>query len=870
MSFRNWSFRRRRREEELDEEVQAHLRMAAQEHAEQGESPEQARASAVRDFGNITLVKEVTRDMWGFRWLETLLQDLRYGVRMLRKNPGFTAVAVVTLALGIGATTAMFSVLSAVLLRPLPYQDPGQLVHIYETDPGGGFSQTPVSYPNFLDWRAQNHVFESMAAYDGATFTLMGPKEPIHVEGLVASADLFSVLGVKPMLGRGFLPEEDQPGHHVVVLSHDLWKRRFNSDPSVLGQSVRLDRMSFTIVGVMPAGFQFPIRASPVEVWVAQGINATVPGRADNYFGVIARLRSTATLGKARAEMATIAARLAKQYPDSNKGLGVGLVPEHEQLVGEVRPSMLIVFGAVVFVLLIATANVANLLLARATNRGREIAVRAALGAGQRRIVCQLLTESVLLAAWGGALGMLLALAATRLLARLGPRDIPRLSQIGLDGHVLAFSFVVILVTGLIFGLAPALRTAKADLIQSLKAGGVASRDGARGYSLRAALIVSEVALTLLLLAGAGLMVNSLIRLTSVDPGFNPSGVVTFAVDLPDAEYTAEQRANRFAELLERIKLSPGVRSAAADSSLPLSRSGTIYVGFQIGGQTTSDWKMAATSIVSPDFFRTLDIPLLKGRDFTMRDGPSAPPVVIVSRSLARQYFPGQDAVGKRIRMGLNTGNAPPQIIGVVGDVRRDSLTDQPPAAVYLPGGQIHLGSMRFVVRSTAPLQACVDTMRAAVRLVDKNLPLYDIKTLDEYLGLAVAPWRFNTIVLGLFALLAVVLSAVGLYGVVSYAVGQQTHEFGVRMALGATRGDVIRGVLRQGLTLALIGIGVGLAGALPLTRFLSSQLYGVKPADPLTFIAVSAVSAGIALVASYLPARQATKVDPMVALRYE
>jgi putative ABC transport system permease protein len=862
-------FRRRYWDEERARELEAYLEIETDENIARGMSREEARFAAKRKLGNLTLVREEIYRMNSLGWLESLWQDSRFALRVLRKNLGFTAMVVITLGLGIGANAAIFSVVNSVLLRPLPYKNPGQLVHIYETDLGSGFSRTPVSYPNFLDWRAQNHVFESMAAYNWATFTLTGPNESSHVQGLEVSAEFFSVLGVRPALGRGFLPEEDQPGHHAVVLSHELWTERFNSGPSVLGQSIQLDRMSFTVVGVMPAGFQFPIQAKPVEVWVARGINAGVPGRADNYFEVVARLRPEATLEKARAEMATVAARLAKQYPDSDRGVGVGTVPEHEQLVSEVRPATLILFGAVVFVLLIASANVANLLLARAASRGREIAIRAALGAGKRRIVRQLLTESFLLAAMGGALGVLLAGAATGLLVRLGPKDVPRLSQAGLDGHVLAFSLAVTLFTGLIFGLAPALRTAKADLIQSLKAGGATGRDTSHGYRLRAALIVSEVALTLLLLAGAGLMVNSLIRLTRVNLGFNPKGVLTFAVDLSDADYTPAQGAMRFSELLERIKQVPGVRSAAADSSLPLSRLETIYLGFQIEGQTASDWKQADTSIVTPGFFRTLDIPLLKGRDFTVHDGPTAPRVVIVSQSLARQYFPRQDAVRKHIRTGLQGGDDT-QIIGVVGDVRQDSLTDRPPAALYMPEGQVHLGGMRFVVRFTGPLPTCVDAMRRAVRSIDKGLPLYDIRTLDEYQGLAIAPPRFNTLILGTFAVLAVVLSAVGLYGVVSYVVGQQTHELGVRMALGATQSDVVTGVLRQGLTLALVGIGVGLVSAFALTRLLANQLYGIKPADPLTFIAVSAAFTGITVVASYIPARRATKVDPTVALRYE
>jgi putative ABC transport system permease protein len=804
--------------------------------------------------------------------MTTLFQDVRYGLRMLAKHPGFTAVAVLTLALGIGANTAIFSVVNAVLLRPLPYKSPDQLVQIWQTDLKNKTSQVPPSYPDFVDWRTQNDVFQSIAAYNWATFTLAGSKESIHVDGLVASADLFTVLGVQPALGRLFLPEEDQPDHHAVILSHELWQQRFDSDPAVLGRSVRLNRMDFVVVGVMPPGFGFPIQAKPIEVWVARGVDREAPNRDSHYFGVIARLRSQVTLEQARAEMATIAARLAGEYPKSDRDFTLKVVPERQELVGGVRTAMLILFGAVVLVLLIACANVANLMLARATSREREIAVRAALGAGPRRIVRQLLTESLLLSALSGALGLLLAWWGTGWLVQFGPRDIPRLSEMGFDGRVLAFTAAATLVTGVIFGLAPALRTACSNLIELLRAGGSAAGEGKRRSRLRAALVVSEVALTLILLTGAGLLINSLFRLARVNPGFNPKGVLTFAVDLSDAEYTPAQAVSRLNELLEATRHAPGVTGAAADSTLPLSGIDVRYVGFQIEGQSASEWRMAAFSVVSPDLFRTLSIPMLAGRDFTAADDLKAVPVAIVSESLARQSFPNQNAIGKRIRGGYNVGEAMPlrQIIAVVADIRRDSLADEPFPAFYLPEAQMPLGSMRFLVRSATPPPGSVDTLRAAVRSVSNNLPVYDIRTVDQYLGLALAQQRFNALLLGLFAGLAVVLSAVGLYGVVSYSVGQRMHEFGVRMALGAESIDVMRMALLEGLTLVLIGLGLGLAGALALTRFLSSLLYGVKSSDPVTFIVVSALLTGVALFACYIPARRAAKVHPMEALRYE
>jgi putative ABC transport system permease protein len=865
-------FRRGQTEKHLDAELRFHLEQQIADYVAAGMKPEEARRQARLEFGGLDQVKEECRDVGAAHVLETLAQDVRYGLRQLRRNPSFTAVAVLTLALGIGANTAIFGVLNAVLLRPLPYKSPDQLVQIWETDLKSKTSQGPASYPNFLDWRAQNHVFQSVAAYNWATFTLRGSEEPIHVEGLIVSADLFSVLGVEPVLGRAFLPEEDQPSHYAVVLSHKLWRGRFGSDPGVLGRSIRLDRMSFVVVGVMPAGFEFPIQAKPVEVWVARGLDSQVPNRDSHYFGVLGRLRSRVTLEQAKAEMTTIAARLAREYPNSNKDSGVKLVPEYEELVGDVRPAMLILFGAVVLVLLIACADLANLLLARATHREREIAVRAALGAGPRRILRQLLTECLLLSALSGPLGLFLAWWGIRLLVRLGPNDIPRLAETRFDAHVLAFTVDAILATALIFGLVPALRTAKTDLVESLKEAGRAFETGSQHYSLRAALIVSEVALTLILLTGSGLLINSLFKLTRIDPGFNPHGVLTFAVDLSDANYTDAQAATTFSQLLERIRHTPGVDGAAADTSVPLSDVDITYCGFQIEAQTGSKWHEAAFSVVTPDFFHTLGIPLLEGRDFNAADDLKALPVVIVSQSLARKFFPGQNAVGKRIKSGFNATDEMPmrEIIGVVGDMRRDNLTDKPQPAFYLSEGQVPFDHMRFVVRSAVSPSGLVDTMRATVWSVNRNLPVYDIRTLEQYVGIALGHPRFNTLLLGLFAGLAVVLSTVGLYGTISYAVSQRTHEFGVRLALGAMRHDLVTMVLGQGLVLALIGIALGLAGALALTRFLSSLLYGVKPTDPLTFVAVSLILTAVALLACYIPARRATKVDPMVALRYE
>jgi predicted permease len=870
-SFFRSIFRRRQVDADLDDEIASTLELLADEKIKEGVPAAKARRAARIELGGVEQVKEAVRSGRTTAWLDAFVQDLRFALRMLRKSPGFTTVAVLTLALGIGATTSVYSVVSAVVLRPLPYKAPNQLVSIWQT--GSRASQMPVTYPDFLDWRAQNHVFKAIAAYNWSPFMLLGPKEPAHVEGYAVSANLFSLLGVAPELGRGFVTADDEPGHHVVLLSHELWQQEFGSSPKVLGSGIRLDRTIFTVVGVMPASFQFPIGSKPTGVWVTQGVQdlgSQDSGRGSHEYEIVARLRPGVTLRQARAEMATIAARLARQYPDFNEGEGVKIVPEQQELVGHVQGAILILFGAVVLVLLIACANVASLLIARATNREREIAIRGALGAGRRRIVRQLLTESLLLAALGGGIGMLLAFAGTGFLAHLGPSDIPRLTDAGVNWPVLAFGSAVAVITGLLFGLGPALKCGGVQVNESIKAGGLSSGGSCRRHGVRAALVAGEVALTVLLLSGAGLMLNSFFRLISVNPGFNAKGVLTFSVDFSDTDVTPLHVPGLYDDLLAKIRQTPGVRSAAADTTLPLGGTQNIYVGFQLEGQNKSEWDSAALSIVSPGVFHTLEIPLIEGREFTVRDDQTSPPVVIVSQKLAR-YFPHLDALGKLIRTGLNAGNDMPlrRIVGIVGDIRRDSLTDNPPAAIYMPEGQMPTG-MSFLVRSAASPASAASGIRAAIHSVDGNLAVYDIRTLDQYLGLATAGSRFNTTILALFAVLAMVLSAVGLYGVISYTVAQRTHEFGIRVALGASRRDLLGMVLRRGLVLVLTGMGIGLLGALQLTRFLSRLLYNVKPRDPLTFIIVSLILVSVALLACYVPARRAMRVDPMAALRHE
>jgi len=813
--------------------------------------------------------------------METLWQDLRYGLRMLLKRPGFTAVAIIALALGIGANTAIFSVVNAVLLRPLPFAAPERLMSVWETNLQRGVNRNSVAYPNFADWREQNHVFERMASYHDSDLMLTGVSEPARLQGAVVNADLFPLLGVSPSLGRAFLPDEDKPSEsgRVVVLSHRLWQQRFNADPHVLGQGVVLGGKNYTVIGVMPEAFQFPIQNEPVELWTTVAVDADgqepiTAQRGAHYMHVIARLKPGVTQAQAQAEMGAIAGRLEQQYPDSNLHRSVSVEPALESLVGDIRPALFILLGAVGCVLLIACANVANLLLARATTRHKEMAVRSALGASRWRVVRQLLTESVLLAIAGGALGLLVALWGTYLLVTLSRDDLPRAAQIGLDGRVLGFTLLVSIVTGIIFGLVPALHSSKIELTEALKEGGRSSTDGVRRNRLRGALVVAEVAIAMVLLVGAGLLVQSLRRLQQVDPGFNPHNVLTFSLGLPEVKYSSQQQIDFYRGLLARLGSLPGVQSASAVLPLPLSND-RVRVTFETEGRPMAKGELPATEYraVELDYFRTLGIPLRKGRDFTARDDKKASAVVIVNEAFAQKFFPGEDPLGKHIKPGLSTDETKPvmrEIVGVVGNVKHLSLNAEPDPESYIPEAQVPFDSMTIVIKTQTDPRRLIAAAQHEVRMLDKDLPVYNVKTLDEYLAASVAKPRLNTLLLAIFAGLALVLTAVGLYGVMAYSVMQRTHEIGIRMALGAERRDVIRLVIRQGMTLTLIGVAIGLGAAYALTRVMATLLYGVSATDPLTFIAVSLVLIGVALGACFVPARRATKVDPMVALRYE
>ena len=799
--------------------------------------------------------------------MESLCQDLRYGLRGLAKNPGFTLVAVLTLALGIGANSAIFSVVNAVLLRPLPYREPERIVTALR---GGWF---PIAPANFLDWRAQQSAFEQIGAAQAWGPTLTGRERPEQVGALQVTSDLFSVLGVSPALGRTFLPGEDQPGAgKVVVLSHHLWQRRFGGDPALVGQTITLNGDGYTVVGVMPAGFQFaPFWVTNAELFAPLNLGPRAGDRAGQSLRVFARLKEGVTREQAQAEMNAISRRLEQQYPETNKNSDIRIDPLHEKVAGKVRPALLVLLGAVSFVLLIACANVANLLLARSAARRKEIAVRAALGAGRVRLIRQLLTESMLLGLAGGGLGLLLAGWGINLLVALSPANLPRVETISLDLRVAGFTLAVALATGLIFGLAPALQASKLDLNEALKEGGRGSTEGLRRNRVRGALVVAEVALALVLLIGAGLMIRSFRRLQAVDAGFDPRRVLTLTVQTSGPKYaTGAQRAAFFDQLLPRLAALPGVASASAINHLPLAGD-TWTLGFAVEGRPApapGERQGAVYRIVRPGYFRTMGMTVLNGRDFTDQDRAGAPGVAMINETFARSVWPNEDPIGKRIRVN-DDGPNPREVIGVVKDAKQSEWTADARREVYLSHLQTPTPSyLTLVLRAAGEPLGLAAAVQREVWSIDQDLPVAKVASLEQVVADAVGQPRFNLLLLNLFAAVALALAAVGIYGVMAYSVAQRTHEIGIRLALGARAGDVLKLVVGQGLILTLIGLAIGLGAAFGLTRLMESLLYGVSATDPATFIAIPLLLAGVALFASYLPARRAMKVDPMTALR--
>jgi putative ABC transport system permease protein len=799
--------------------------------------------------------------------METLLRDIRYGIRSLVKRPGFTVVALIALALGIGANTAIFSLVNAVLLRPLPFAEPDRLVWMWGTFTGG--NRASVAPLDFLDYRKENKTFEEFAASFPLALNLTGSGEPERLSAAGVTGNYFQALGAKPALGRTFLLENEQPGNEqVVVLSYALWQKRFGGDPGIVGKTVTLDGRTHEIIGVMPQHFSFPV-ANGVWVPINFDFSPEMKQRKAHFMRPIGKLKEGVTIAQAQADLDVVAKRLEEQYPESNTSWGLRLVSLREQLVGNTRPTLFILLGAVGFVLLIACANVANLLLVRAAARQKEIALRTALGAGRFRIMRQMITESVLLALMGGTLGTLLAIWGVDLLVTLSADNIPSTAQISIDATVLGFTLLISLLTGVLFGLAPALRTMNLNLTDSLKEGGRSGSEGARRNRTRSVLVVIESAVAVMLLVGAGLLVRSLIQLQNTSPGFDAHNVMTMNLTLSREKYSTPEKASSFFQELEgRVRGLPGVESVGLVTELPLS--GQLNdMPFTVEGRppVTIDQAFDADfRRVNQHYLSTLRIPLLRGRNFTEQEVRQSAKVLLISELLASQVFPNEDPLGKRLIMVM--GPQPWEIIGIVGDIRDRALETQPFPAMYMP--TYANGRTNLVIRTQGDPTSITAAVRKEVHAIDPDQPVADVKTMEQWVDTAVAAPRYRTLLLGLFALLALVLASTGIYGVMSYSVAQRTHEIGVRMALGARQLDVLKLVVRQGMGLVLIGVALGLAGAVALTRVMASLLFGVGAKDPVTFAVVAALLSLVAFVACYIPARRASRVDPLIALRYE
>jgi predicted permease len=876
------------RNERLKAEVASHLQMAIRERMERGESAAEAEANALREMGNQGVIMEVTRDMWSWIWLEQLLRDIRYGLRAMRRNPGFTAVAVVALALGIGANSAIFTAVNAILLRPLGYRDPERLVVILNHGRG------PVAPANFVDWKAQSRSFENMGAADYWTPDLTGTDHPEKVWGLRMTADVLPLLGVAPAMGRVFDASEDQPGSELeVVLSYKLWQRQFGGDKNILGRQMQLDNRTYTVIGVMPAGFNFaPFWATHAELYAPLALGARAFKRGGNSLRVFARLKPDVTLEQARAEFAGITARLEQQYPGTNKNQLI--VPLKEKVVGDIRPALLTLLCAVGLVLLIACANVAHMLLARAAARTHEVAVRAALGAGRMRLIRQFLTESLMLAFLGGALGLALAYWGVRAMVRFGPSQIPMLDTLALDWRVVGVTFAAALVTGVLFGLAPAFQASRFDPAESLKEGGRSGSDGAARQRVRSLLVVTEFALSLMLLIGAGLLLRSFVALQAIDPGFRPDHLLTMVVSIGGlknvstvmfaprdaaSDAASGRAADFYQRTLARVRAVPGVESAGMTNHLPLA--GDLWgFPFWIEGRPLphpGEEPDAAFRLALPGYLETMQMPILRGRTIAASDTAAGPGVVVINECFAQQHWPGEDAVGKRITIdNTATATTPPRwltVVGITKNAVRSDWSEPPEDEFFLPYLQnaATMGHyMTLVVRTPGDPAALTSAIESAIWDVDRNITVSEVQTMNAVIESANAEPRFNMALLAVFAMVAMILAAVGIYGVMSYAVARRRREIGIRLALGARPDEILRLITGQGMILALSGTAAGIAGALALTRLMTKLLYGVAPADPVTFLVVPLVLTAAALAACLIPALRAARISPMSALRYE
>jgi len=808
--------------------------------------------------------------------METLLKDIRYAARVLLQKPGFTAIAVVALALGIGANTAIFSVVNGVLLRPLPYRNPERLVHVHRMQPP--IERGPISRPDFFEWRDKQEVFSDIGAYHFQILNLTGKEQAERLVAARVTGNFFSLFDIPPASGRFFGPSDDQPGSsRVAVIGFALWQRRFGGDPGLIGQTIIMNGNAYTVVGVAPASFRFPRR---IEVWTPAILAEQKTTRGSNYLKIIARLKDGVAESQAEAQMNQISAALAQQYPDNDTNLTVKVVPLLEEQVRNLRGLLLILLGAVGFVLLIACANVANLSLARASSRTREFAVRTALGASRGRIVRQLLTESLILALIGGALGVLLSILGVDMLVKLAPANLPRVAEVSIDLWVLGFTFAVSVLTGIIFGLAPALQVSKPDLNAALKEGSRGSSDGGHRGLLRRGLVIAEIALSLILLVSAGLLIGSIRRLAQVSPGFDPQKSLAADVSFPQAspsgkdqsgEAAVQQAANFLTEAQRKIAALPGVQAVGAINDLPVTGRGSVNGGFSIEGRppySPGEEPVAEFRQVTPDYFRAIGLPLLRGRELTEADASKKPENVLINETFARLFFADEDPIGKRVKA---LDGEPHEIVGVVGDARQWGLDSDASAEIYFSFSQIALGQeASLVVRAVSDPASIAGSVRAAIGEVTHDAPVTRVTTMTQVVADSTAQRRFNMILMTIFAGVALVMASIGLYGVISYSVGQRTHEIGIRMALGAPRSAVLGLVLRNGMSLAVVGVVLGTGAALGLTRLMASLLYGVSPTDPVTFTVIALILLGVALVACFIPAHRATRVDPMVALRYE
>jgi len=864
---------------ELEEELEAYLELAAAEKMKHGMSRLEALRAVRLERGSVDATKEIIRSAGWESVVDTLWQDLRFALRMLRKSPAFTAVAVLTLALGIGANTAIFSVVNAVLLQPLPYANPGQLVLVSEAKPEAGISGLGMSYPTFTEMRDNNRVFSAIAGLGGHALVLTGYGEPSEVTTVVVTSEFFSVLAAEPLLGRAFIPEDGQRGAApVVVVSENLWRSRFGADPGIVGRSITLDMRRYTVIGVMPASFHTPFRNQTNQVWIplAQdplfSVWLTRPPR-EHWMAVIARVRPGISSAQVQAELDTIGLRLAKEFP-VEKGWVVSIKPLQKTITGDVKLPLLLLLGAVGLVLLIACTNVANLLLSRATSRSKEVAIRIALGAGKGRIARQLLTECAIFGLLGGLIGTLVAYWGVTTLVPLLPSTLPmKFRSIRVDGWALLFAFVLSLATSLVFGLAPVLSAAGSDSHKELGEGARAG-ESAGPRRARAFLVVGEIALAMVLLTGAGLLMRSFAQLTSVNPGFEPNHVLKAMISLPQFQYSTPKQWTAFSEeLMTRLQAQPGMQDSAIAGPLPIVDC-CITLAFEIVGKPPLQAGTAETANyvpASPHYFSVMGIPLLRGRLFNESDSSSSAAVVLISDALAKRYFPNEDPLGRNLMFGFPAnGMVSREIVGIVGDIHDVSLGKEPGPILYVPFAQAPLYGGEVVVKSTLSASAVVGAIRAITHSIDKNLPVTDIVSLPDVLHASVAQPRFRTLLLGLFGAVALMLAAVGIFGVISYSVSRRTHELGIRMALGAQPGSVLGMILRETLALTLIGIAVGLPCAVATAGLVTHLLFNVTPYDPLTLALVSLMLVAVGALASYIPARRAMKVDPTVALRYE